>query len=199
MSWKATAYVKELREGPNGQVLTRTEKLVMFVLADCFNPDYYCAWPSVERLARASLLTDRHVRRILRSLEAKGVIQTTENRGSGHTNAYRFPGFTSDVTSSKSGTMSGLSNGKTGQGEFRNRTSHPAKSDTAKSGKPQKTEPGTAKPTETFLKRELESLKLKNSVGEFTRRNWRVLLDDPAQATSLPDWFRREAEECVRE
>jgi hypothetical protein len=67
------------------------------------------------------------------------------------------------------------------------------------SGKPQKTEAGTGERSETFFKGELESLKLRNSVGEFTRRNWRVLLNDPAEAASLPDWFRREAEECVRE
>ncbi len=199
MSWKATAYVKELCTAPNGQEITRSEKLVMFILADCYHPDYNRAWPSITRLATASLMSTRNVRRVLRSLQSKGAVEITESRGLGHTNSYRFPGFSPDVTTSKSGTVSGLPHGKTGQAELGNRTSHVAKSDTALSGKPNETKTGTAEPSQRFFESELASLKLKNSVGNFSRRVWRERLGDPAEAASLPVWFRLEAEKWVRE
>lgn len=200
MSWKATAYIKDLRQAPNGQALTRTEKLVLFVLADCFNPDYHCAWPSVKSLARAALVSDRHIRRILRSLEAKGAIQTTESRGLGHTNCYRFPGFSPDATTTKPDTASGLSHSKTGPAKYRNRTLQPAKSDGAASGEPKGTETRTedGELHRGFYERQLNDLKRTDKIGDFSRRVLREQLSDPVQAASMPEWFRNRVESLLK-
>jgi hypothetical protein len=83
--------------------------------------------------------------------------------------------------------------------ERKSQTSRSAKSETTLSGEPQNAEPRTGEPSQSYYKSELESLKLKNSVGDFSRRMWRKRLSDEIEAASLPEWFRREAEVWVRE
>ena len=51
MSWKATAYVKELREG-----LTVTDKFVLLMLAEYHRTDDKLTWPSASTLALDCLL-----------------------------------------------------------------------------------------------------------------------------------------------
>jgi hypothetical protein len=165
----------------------------MFVLADCYHPDCHRAWPSIPSLAKAALMSDRQVRRILRSLETKGVIEVTERRGAGHTNSYRFPNFSPDATTSKPDTVSGLPGSESGQVEYRNRTSQPAKPDTAASGKPK----GTEKGTERFYERQLADLKRAGPVGDFARRFWREQLSNP-EAGTIPELLRSKAESLLK-
>lgn len=198
MSWRATAYVKELREAPNGQKITCAEKLVMFVLADCYNEEYGRAWPSVPTLAAAALTTERNMRRVLRSLESKGLVETAESRGLGHSNSYRFPGYSGEeLTRTKPDNLSGLSVGNTGWGGLQNRTPEARKPDAALSAKPQRTgkqQLGNDRQDGSLYRRELGDMQRPGPVGESARRHWRKLIDDPAESASLPDWFRRQAE-----
>lgn len=90
MSWKATAYVDGLTEG-----LSRSEKLVMFIIADHHNPEKGIAWPSVPRIANRAMLTEQHTYRVLRSLENKGFITKVQGGGRA-SNQYTFPGLEID-------------------------------------------------------------------------------------------------------
>lgn len=100
MSWRASSYVKCL--GRNH--LTAMEKMVMFVLADCYNDDQAEAWPSLPALAYYSLCSERTVMRAVASLERKGLLLVARSNpplragakqqgggGRGNSNRYRFP------------------------------------------------------------------------------------------------------------
>lgn len=91
MSVKAIAYVKELKVAPNGEAIERSEKLLLFVLADCHNADRRVAWPSVKELASDSLMSLRAAQYVLKELERKGVIHCTHSdTGRGHFKGYAF-------------------------------------------------------------------------------------------------------------
>jgi Helix-turn-helix domain len=77
MSWKATAYVKPLKAAPDGTPLTRSEKLLMLILADYHNDEQRAAWPSGQTLARDALLSLRYVRKLVLSLKRKGLVCTS--------------------------------------------------------------------------------------------------------------------------
>lgn len=87
---KAVGHVKEMLVAPSGEALTPAEKLVALVIADYYNPELGYAYPSMERLAAESLVGDRHCRRIVKQLEAKGVL-SIETGGGRFANRYRFP------------------------------------------------------------------------------------------------------------
>lgn len=72
MSWKATAWVKELDKG-----ITRSEKFVLLMLAEYHNTKLKAAWPSVTGLAEDCMMSKRQVQRILARLEHKGWIVRT--------------------------------------------------------------------------------------------------------------------------
>lgn len=91
MSWKATAYVKEIVVCPDGRRITVSEKLLCFILADYHRIDENLAWPSLPRLARESLLSERQARRCLQSLETKKVIRIEKGLGRGNISTYSFP------------------------------------------------------------------------------------------------------------
>lgn len=94
MSHKATNYVTELYLCPNGERLTRSEKLLIFVLADRHNKDRGTAHPSIGRLADEALMSIRQVQRCLRRLVEKGVLKVELGGGSHrNTNLYSFPGI----------------------------------------------------------------------------------------------------------
>lgn len=93
MSWTASAYVRQLIEAPNGQSITRSEKLILFVLADYHNTEKESAWPSVRSIARDAMFSARQTRTILRSCERKGIILIEPRKrsdGSATSNTYRF-------------------------------------------------------------------------------------------------------------
>lgn len=108
MSWKASAYIKELVVCPNGERITRSEKLLALVLAD-YHQVGEPTYPSIPSLAQDSLLEERQARRLLDSLERKGVLlrEYPENQGRGAKIFYRFPGIDSKPrTEAKTGPQS---------------------------------------------------------------------------------------------
>lgn len=92
MSWQATAWVKELRKCSDGALLSRGQKLLLFVLADYHNTLARQAWPSVRTLATESLLSLSQAKRDLRYLEEHLVIARGRPRkyGRGYLTTYRF-------------------------------------------------------------------------------------------------------------
>lgn len=96
MSWLATAYVKGLRVGANGAPLDRSEKLVLYGLADYYNDESGAAWPGAARLAEESLLSRRSLFRVIDRLVEKGLVtvERRENSAGAHqANVYRLPGL----------------------------------------------------------------------------------------------------------
>src|ERR1700723_3543548 len=94
MSWRASAYIKALIVCPNGERISRTEKLVALVLADSHQDKANAfTFPAVKMIAEDSLMDPRVCRRILSGLERKGVIERerSENQGRGQITFYRFP------------------------------------------------------------------------------------------------------------
>ncbi|MEW6129604.1 MAG: helix-turn-helix domain-containing protein [Acidobacteriota bacterium] len=89
MSWKATAHVKELTHAPGGEPLTRSEKLLLLIIADYYNDEKKCAWASVPTIAENALLSQRRVQQVSRSAEMKGVLRVTHRNGK--SNVYRLP------------------------------------------------------------------------------------------------------------
>jgi hypothetical protein len=77
----ALAWAKQVKTGANGEPLTPTEKLALLILADYLNAETGYAWPSIATIAADCLVTDRHAQKVLRSLEAKGLITVQERYG----------------------------------------------------------------------------------------------------------------------
>jgi hypothetical protein len=75
MSWADIAYVKKLKVTPDGTPISKSEKLLLFVLADYCNEDGSEAWVSLPRLAEESLQTPAEVVRILQGLDRKKVLE----------------------------------------------------------------------------------------------------------------------------
>lgn len=75
MSWRATAAVKAMCEG-----LTRTEKFVLLTLADYHNDETGQCDPSIGRLAREVLSTDRATQLVLGQLAVKNFIRIERRR-----------------------------------------------------------------------------------------------------------------------
>ena len=77
MSWQATADVKRLKEG-----ITRTEKLVLMMLADYHNEKTGQCNPRVSDLAEDALMSVRRVQQVLTALETRKLL-AIENREGG--------------------------------------------------------------------------------------------------------------------
>ena len=93
MSWEAIDYVEKLRTAPDGQEITKDEKLVLLYLAGALNEGSGLAWRSVRTISADCHISLRQVQTILRDLERKGVIEIirpTKN-GRGRFLRYRFP------------------------------------------------------------------------------------------------------------
>jgi DNA-binding MarR family transcriptional regulator len=88
MSIDALRTAKSISAGADGTPLTRSEKLLLVCLADYVNSSSNVAFPSVRRLAAEVMVSERHIRNLLRSLERKGLL-TTEHR-TGSTSHYRL-------------------------------------------------------------------------------------------------------------
>ena len=131
LSWKATAYVKDLGRDR----VTASEKLLLFVLADSHNEDRGYAFPSMPLLAEQSLRSKRQTERLLRSLEAKGLLTVRRQAVRGRANEYGFPGL------NKGDMVSPLSAQKGGKMSPLRVTSGEAKDDKAVSPQPQCIQP----------------------------------------------------------
>lgn len=69
------AYIRLLRTTSKGEPISKSEKLVLFILACYFDDDSGESWASIEDLAAESLCTETEVIRILEGLERKAVLQ----------------------------------------------------------------------------------------------------------------------------
>jgi DNA-binding transcriptional ArsR family regulator len=75
MSFHATGWTKEIVDCPNGEAISRQEKLILFCLADYYSESRGYAWAPEDKLAREALLSPRQIRRHLRALERKRLIR----------------------------------------------------------------------------------------------------------------------------
>lgn len=94
MSVRAVAYMKELHTCPNGEIVTRTEKLIGIVLGDSHQDRANRrTFPSVDMIAEDGMVSERTCQRVLASLERKGVIRREYpgGIGRGKTTYYFFP------------------------------------------------------------------------------------------------------------
>ena len=88
MSWRASGYVKRLRLN-----LTRSEKFLLLCLADYYDEERACAWPSVATLAADALMSERQARSCIGRLEASGYLHVV--RIPGRISLYQLPGLDS--------------------------------------------------------------------------------------------------------
>lgn len=88
MSWKATAFVKEIRTG-----ITQTEKLVLLILADYHNSAHKASWPSLRVLAEDCLMSERNLSRVLTRLVKDGHLLREKGDGRGNVSSYQFAGL----------------------------------------------------------------------------------------------------------
>lgn len=95
MSWEATAYVKGLTVDPDGVPITRTEKMVLFVLSDCINPYTGQGWVTggLDALAQDALISRRGLLYTLDRLQERKVlakISQASQSGRTRSNVYVF-------------------------------------------------------------------------------------------------------------
>ncbi len=85
--------MKALHECPNGEVITRTEKLVGIVLGDAHQDrrDRH-TFPSIAEIAEDAMVSERQCQRVMDALERKGVIRREypAGKGRGKTTFYIF-------------------------------------------------------------------------------------------------------------
>ena len=97
VSHAAVAYVKNLSTASDGSKITAIEKAVLLQLADDHNEELGVAWPSLRHLARRCCLSERHTRKVISSLERKGVIRRIpclrQSDGAQTSNNYSFRRF----------------------------------------------------------------------------------------------------------
>jgi DNA-binding transcriptional ArsR family regulator len=79
---------------------TPTEKLVLVGLANHSGASWEC-WPSLATLAEYAMISQRQVRRVLRSLESQGLIERTEREH--QTSLYRLIARTGEDTGDRGG------------------------------------------------------------------------------------------------
>lgn len=58
MSWDNIASIKKIKVTPNGQPITKSEKLLLFVLAEYYHEAIREAWVSLPRLAHCLPIRD---------------------------------------------------------------------------------------------------------------------------------------------
>lgn len=104
MSWRATAAVKDMREG-----LNRSEKFLLLILADYHNAETGQCDPSLTRLGHDALMSTRAAQIVLKSLEAKRfirIIPRTDITGRTDSNQYDLICLTRDLNREGEGAVS---------------------------------------------------------------------------------------------
>ena len=117
MSWAATAYVKKLTATPDGTKITRSEKMLLFVLADYYNEELKAAWVSIGELAKHALMSERQTQRLCKALTDHGALVPTRRIDPKHgqlSNWYTLPGL--DLT--RGDTMSPAGDMVSGAGDI---------------------------------------------------------------------------------
>lgn len=72
----------------NSQAVANTSKLVLIVVADFVNDRGDGAWPAIETIAKKVGISERHTKRVIRQLEADGLIHVIPRAGRRGTNLY---------------------------------------------------------------------------------------------------------------
>ena len=85
--------MKGLVTAPNGEKITRTEKLLMFILGDYHDVRTDAAWPAIRTLAGDALLSEQRTKEVRRSLIRKGLLEARQSRRSNGTYASNRYGF----------------------------------------------------------------------------------------------------------
>lgn len=85
MSWQAVTWVLEQSEAELGS------RLVLLSIASHANREGKNAYPSLDTIARESLLSRREVIYCIQALEEKGELQVTRGIGRGNPNVYVLP------------------------------------------------------------------------------------------------------------
>lgn len=65
------------------QDIPRSERDVLMVLANAINKDHEFAFPSQEAIAKKVRMSERHVRRLIKALEDRGLVRTMAGPGKG--------------------------------------------------------------------------------------------------------------------
>jgi hypothetical protein len=94
VSHAANLYVKKLKVAPTGETIQASERALLWYLGDCHSEEAGgIAWPSIKTLGEHLDLSQRQVRRLISTVEAKGIIgrvaQQREN-GSYQSNSFYF-------------------------------------------------------------------------------------------------------------
>jgi Helix-turn-helix domain len=96
MSIRAIRYTKTLTTAPKGELITPTEKALLWYLGDSYNDEEGAAWPSIATIAKQNNLGRRHVRQVLSGLIRKGVLWREphlRSDGSNGSNRWHFTIF----------------------------------------------------------------------------------------------------------
>lgn len=103
MSWKASAWAKNVTSCPDGSQVTRSEKLLLLVMADDYRDHDGMCISSMRQLASDALMSVRTVRRLVRSLELKGLVETHfGGPRNWQPNGYRFPALSTAARGTQS-------------------------------------------------------------------------------------------------
>ncbi len=94
MSSRANYYAKTLSVCPNGEMISRSEKFVLMVLADAHQDGAHLrTYPKVATIAEDAMVSERQCQRIFAALERKGVLRREYPNGVGRDRLtfYIFP------------------------------------------------------------------------------------------------------------
>lgn len=81
-SWEATRWVRHLLAAPGGEPITRSEKLLLYTLADCHNEAMGdCACPALPTLAAEACFSRSQTLRLLCALERKQLVRIERRHG----------------------------------------------------------------------------------------------------------------------
>ena len=83
MSMEMVAHVRQYSKS------TRSARLLLLVIASHVSPTTGLAWPSIATLVEETGYTERHVCRLLKSLERGGELRIEHGGGRGRSNRYR--------------------------------------------------------------------------------------------------------------
>jgi hypothetical protein len=105
MSWKATAFVKELTHEQHPQ-LTAAHKCLLYTLADYFDEEAAAAWPTINRLAKEALCSSRTAMRLIAQLVKMEILNVVKYReGESTRNRYSFIEYTTRIPRCQSVTV----------------------------------------------------------------------------------------------
>lgn len=193
------------------------DRCVLMAIGNHCDREGQNAWPSIETISHEGKVSRRQAQVSISRLSKAGELSIARNQGPHGTNLYSLPLMTEgnlSLLAEVAGSDKGGENSagvKTLRGEKSSGRVHiPSSKRQHSSPEPSleptqepsfhiQHEPISRRDDKRLFERELNDMKRRGPVGEATRRHWRQLLDDPNEAVEVPDWFRREAEQVLRE